>query len=89
MATRYYRVTRRRQIAGRKYALVFTWGEGDPHIHVTFKGRETPFDTIGVFNHETMMSTIGNRAEFIEEVADWMNTYSRDSIVSAWNLTNA
>jgi hypothetical protein len=82
---RNYRVTRRRTIGSKPYPLVFSWGEGDPHIMVQFPGC-IPHDTISVFNHATASSTITGREQFIAEVREYARTVDKDTILSAWNL---
>ena len=81
---KYYRVTRRKQARGKKYALVFEWTEGAPHIYITFKGRLTPFDTIGVFDHATATCTITTHQEFIESVNDYMKGQDHGSLSAAF-----
>ncbi|QWY81381.1 hypothetical protein SEA_RIZWANA_84 [Arthrobacter phage Rizwana] len=78
-----YRVVRHKQIRGKVYALVFTWGEGDPHIHITFKGQPTPFDTIGVHDHAKNAARIKGRDAFIKEVAEYMSSVSRETLLAA------
>ena len=78
-----YQVTRRKQMHGRIYALVFTWGEGDPHIHITFKGQSTPFDTVNVYNHALDRCKITGRDAFIGEVSDWMKRTPRETVHAA------
>lgn len=78
-----YRVIRRKQIRGRIYALVFTWGEGEPHIHISFKGQATPFDTIGVYDHSKDRARIKGRDAFIDEVNQYLQRTPRETFAAA------
>ncbi|ALY10621.1 hypothetical protein FDH86_gp086 [Arthrobacter phage Tank] len=78
-----YRVIRHKQIRGRVYALVFTWGEGDPHINISFKGQPTPFDTVNVCDHANdYQARIKGRDAFIDEVSQYMGRVSRETLLA-------
>lgn len=81
---KYYHVTRYRQVRRVRHALVFEWGEGNHYINVSFRGVEAPFDCIHVFNHREARTTVTSYPEFLHEVQQWLRTYDRDSIASAW-----
>lgn len=81
---KYYRITRYKQIRNVRFALVFEWSEKDPKIMVSFAGAETPWDAINVFNHEHETCTITDRAGFLAEVKEWMETISKESIIAGW-----
>lgn len=87
MKPKHYKVTRRRQIRGTTYTMVFTWSEGDPHIMIAFKGR-IPHETIGVFDHEHERATITGRDAFIKEVTEYVKTTHPDTIADHYTYSS-
>jgi len=80
-----YRQRTYRRLRGvEEYKLHFTYHEGGTYIDVKFRGEETAFEVINVWNYEEGKSSITTRKDVKAEVNEFMAALNADELRNYW-----